>query len=115
MKSGSMPRPADEEDYTSAAESLLGIDLSSSRVPSEPIDLDDADLFGAPDVIETPHVPATAPPVAAAPSAPASVDDDDDFGGDFARSLTPRTTTCLLPSPNRSPPTADSAAQDDSY
>lgn len=75
-----MRRPEDD-DFTSAAESLLGIDLSSSTSPSGPIDLDDSDLFGEPE----PVTPAPAPvaevaPPAMAPRAAIQEDAFDDFG-----------------------------------
>jgi hypothetical protein len=88
MKSGTTP-PNPGDDVTSAAESLLGIDLSASHVPSGPIDLDDSDLFGEPDP-ETPSaaeavIAAADPDVAETVFLPAAADDD--FGSDFGAGL----------------------------
>jgi hypothetical protein len=93
MKSGSNPGPADDDDFTSAAESLLGIDLSSSGLSGAPIDLDDADLFGEPDVVEPETVEAPAPTpdetqeFRAPTSASRLIDDEDDFGSDFGAGI----------------------------
>lgn len=87
MTTGPVSRPEDD-NYASAAEKLLGIDLSASQVPRDPIDLDDADLFGPPDVVEPPAASADEPTPEPVRSA-AAFDDDDDFGGDFGAGLDP--------------------------
>lgn len=106
MKPGTTP-PSPDEDVASAAENLLGIDLSSSQLPAGPIDLDDSDLFGEPDAEEPDEAPQSAVEAADVEDSPTAgadpADDDGDFGAGLDVASEPPPPAVRQPRPKPAP------------
>lgn len=126
MSAGPLPNPPNER-LKSAAEELLGIDLSTPPIDPESIDLDDDDLFAEPTAGEEPPPESaaaareeTALPVTA--DAGDLDDDEDEFGSDFGagldagdESLLPIDTEAEAEAEEETPESVPATPKDDRY